>query len=1091
MKNFGFIFIFIFIIGFTSAQDYNPIAPPNTFQHPESPLYWGNKKPSTDYWQQDVYYKIHATINEKTDIITGKEELQYWNNSPDTLRVVYFHLYQNAFQPNSYYDNLYHNNGREPQYGKYEAQGLGTTIDNITLDGQKVETTLDNTILIIHLNEPILPNSKHTFNINFKTYYDNGSVRRRMKYFNSYGKKQYNGCHWYPRIAAYDKKFGWTTDQHLGREFYGDFGTFDVTLNFANDYVVAATGKLQNEDEVLPAELREKLDIKNFADKPWGQRPSVITPYEEGVRKEWHFYAENIHDFAFTANPHYRIGEAEYLPPGQQAGSGIKTYSFVQEPHASKWQNAANYTAKILQVYSEDIGMYGYHKMIVADARDGMEYPMLTLDNGGDPGYRGLLAHEVGHNWFYGMMNSNETYRAFMDEGFTQFLTSWAEEKIDGKYIVTKEPPTKYIKKFREPREVKEDEIYYGYMRDAVLGNDPQLNTHSDGFHGAIRHGGGYGHVYYKTAAMLYNLQYVLGDELFLKAMQYYFKKWSFAHPYPEDFRQSIIEYTHADLNWFFDQWLETSKNIDYSVVKVKRVKDEKNTFNIFFKRKGRMQMPLDFQVKDKENRTFDFYIPNQYFEKETEATTLAKWTGWDKLHPKYTAKITLPEAYEGAKVRIKDVIIDPSERLADAHIFDNRLKEGEYVNWRFDSHVWNYPDWKTYHINYRPDIWWNAYDGFKLGWHLDGTYMNRKHNFWLTAWYNTRLFQGNLPSQAIDSEENKYYTNDRFNYNFWYSTALDRVLPNTDIKLASRKLDGLCLREIEIIKGFKKNLDVTLGFKSMERKEINDKNYLLYPNEWDIENHNASLNFGLSKKVSNPKKTYAGELNVLARTSVSQDVNYQFIEMDYVEDVKLWRLNWSTRFYGRFGTKNTPTESSLYLAGANGETMVENKYVRASGFFPNDWIGEYGNSINHFHHGGGLNLRGYAGYYAVEEDESGTPVTAYRGNSGFAINTELEFDNIIKLKKARKLKSIFDFDSYIFADFGALTYVNSDNNSQWSKLRADAGVGASFTIKRWFKLYNIKPLTIRFDIPFIVTTAPAGENNVAFRWVLGFNRAF
>ncbi|MFT5828579.1 MAG: hypothetical protein ACI9AB_001542, partial [Urechidicola sp.] len=166
-------------------------------------------------------------------------------------------------------------------------------------------------------------------------------------------------------------------------------------------------------------------------------------------------------------------------------------------------------------------------------------------------------------------------------------------------------------------------------------------------------------------------------------------------------------------------------------------------------------------------------------------------------------------------------------------------------------------------------------------------------------------------------------------------------------------------------------------------------------------------------------------------------------------------------------------------------------KYVRASGFFPNDWIGEYGSTTNHFQYGGGLNLRGYAGYYAVEEDKTGTPVTAYRGNSGFSINTELEFDNIIKLKRATKLKRIFDFDSYIFADVGSLNYVNSNNENQWSNLRADAGVGASFTIKRWFKLYNIKPLTIRFDVPFLLTSAPAGEDNIQFRWVLGFNRAF
>ena len=1081
-----FLFLALFNIAFT--QEYNPIALPNSYQSVDNPYYWANKKPNRDYWQQDVSYKIHATIDELTDIITGKEELIYWNNSPDTLKVVYFHLYQNAFTPDSYLDNLHHANDVNTTFGKYEAIGLGTVIEKINVSGKPVKTTLDNTILIVHLNEPILPYTGVQFDIDFYTYYDNGSIRRRMKYFNSYGKKQFNGCHWYPRIAVYDQKFGWNTDQHLGREFYGDFGTFDVTLNFANDYIVAATGELLNRAEVLPADLMAKLDIKNFKDKPYGQKPSVIIPYVEGVRKEWHFYGENLHDFAFTANPHFRIGEAEYLPVGPE-GKVIKTYSYAAEPHASGWQTAADYAAKVIRVYSEDIGMYGYHQMIVADAKDGMEYPMITLDNGRDPSYKGLLAHEIGHNWFYGMMNSNETYRAFMDEGFTQFLTSWSQEKIDGKYIEKSLWKSKYINKFREDREVREDEIYYGYIRDATLEKDQPLNTHSDGFHGALGQGGGYGHVYYKGGAMLYSLEYVLGEELFLASMQYYFKKWSFCHPYPEDFRQSIIEYTKVDLNWFFDQWLETTKTADYAFVSVKKNKIRDNTFDIKLKRIGRMQMPIDFQVKDSEGRTFDYHIPNQYFKKETEATVLNKWTGWDKLNPTYTATLTFPAAYEDKPVKIKDVVIDPSYRLADANILNNSKKSKAI--WQFDSHIWNYPDWKAYRINYRPDIWWNAYDGIKLGWHLDGNYLNRKHKFSLTAWYNTRLLQGNLPSEAIVSDKNKYYTNDRINYNFWYSTALDKYLPNTDLSIKSRFLDGLRLNEFKIQKGLGDKLSINFSLKDMKRYESNDANYLIYPDEWQIGTNNLSLNAGLNYDFTKRNGNYRGSLDINTRVSASKDVNYQFIEATYIEDVIIKRLDWSTRFYGRIGSKNTPSESALYAAGANGEQMVENKYVRASGFVPNDWIGSYGASTNHFHYGGGMNLRGFSGYYLVEEDATGLATTAYKGNSGFSVNTELAFDRLIKLKKLHKLKSRFDIDTYIFADVGAINYINSIGNSEWGKFRADAGVGASFTIKRWWKFSNVNPLTIRFDVPFVVSHAPVGEKNIAFRWVLGINRAF
>lgn len=1077
MRHLYSVFLIIVFFGVSVAQTYNPIAPPNTFQSVENPHYWKNKLPHSDYWQQDVYYKIHATIDEKTDIIHGKQYLKYWNNSPDTLTRVYFHLYQNAFQPGSYYDDLHAHNHQHPTYGKYESQGLGTKLNFMAINGHEVKTELDNTILIVYLNEPILPNTSVEFDISFNTYFDTGSVRRRMKKFNSYGAKQFNGCHWYPRICVYDRKFGWNTNQHLGREFYGNFGTYDVTLNFSSNYVVAATGKLQNEDEVLPKELREKLDIRNFANKPWGEAPSIITPYKKGERKEWHFYGENIHDFAFTANPHYRIGEAEW--------NGIKTYSFVQEPHASGWQNAADYSAKIIQVFSEDIGMYAYHKMIVADARDGMEYPMLTLDGGSDPGYRGLLVHEIGHNWFYAMVNSNETYRAFLDEGFTQFLTVWGQEKIDGIHYIENEPKGFWQQKHREPRKVRDGAAYLPYIRDAALQRDPALNTHSDGFDGALRHGGGYGHVYYKTATMLYNLQYVLGDELFLDAMKYYFQKWSFCHPYPEDFRQSIIEYTKVDLNWFFDQWLETTKTIDYKVGKIKEVKEEPNTYEISFKRKGRMQMPLDFQVTDKHGRTFNYHIPNQYFIKQTEAEVLPKWTGWDKLKPTYTAKITLPEAYEGKPVKVSNVEIDPTHRLADAQILDNSKPKG--IDWRFDSHVWNMPEWKRYQMYYRPDIWWNAYDGFKVGWHLNGNYLNRKHVFSLTAWYNTRLLQGNLPIS-----DGAFYETNRWNYNFSYRTALDKIMPFTNLEAKSRYLDGLVLNQMGVVKDLPKRVTLGVNFKSMYRHDESDLNYLLFPSEWTEGLWNNSVNFTFDYKLKPIKKDRDAHLAINARTSATADYSYQYLEGTYITKRAINKFDLRTRLYGRLGTgSDIPLESSLFFAGANPEELMENKYVRSAGFYPNSWTQEFGATTNHFHYGGGMNMRGYSGYYLVEEDNDGNTVKAYRGISGIAANVELSFNRWVKIKKLPKLKRMFDVDTYAFADAGTIVYEGSDSKRQFSQLRADAGLGAALTIKRFGNLYNIKPLTIRFDMPLYLSHAPAGEDNLKFRWLIGINKAF
>ena len=197
-----------------------------------------------------------------------------------------------------------------------------------------------------------------------------------------------------------------------------------------------------------------------------------------------------------------------------------------------------------------------------------------------------------------------------MDEGFTQFLTAWGMREIDGDYVVEGKPRNKYRRKFYEPTEVLDARVFRGYLMAALNGNDKPMNTHSNDFGDAIHHENGYGLVYYKPATMLYNLQYVLGDELFLGAMQHYFNQWRFAHPYFEDFRNSITEFTNVDLTWFFDQWLETTKTIDYKIGGIKRI-DGNDSFAVTFKRKGEMQMPIDFTVTAKDGSKHSFYIPN------------------------------------------------------------------------------------------------------------------------------------------------------------------------------------------------------------------------------------------------------------------------------------------------------------------------------------------------------------------------------------------------------------------------------------------------------------------------------------------------
>ena len=1047
------------------------------YRSTENKNYWKNKMPYAGYWQQDVNYLLKANIDERTNIIEGSEQLTYFNNSPDTLKFVYFHLYQNAFQPSSYLDNLQKQNNVKPRYGKYEAEKRGTEISKIQNNGNDLKTELDNTILKVYLPKPLPPSSSIDFTIDFKTYFDLGNTRRRMKLFNSFGSKHFDGVHWYPRICVYDAKFGWDTQQHLGKEFYGDFGVYDLELTFSSNFVVEATGVLQNPNEVLPKELRDKLDIKNFANKKWNEAPSIITPYDPAQRKTWKFHAENVHDAAFTADPNYRIGEAEW--------NGIKVYAICQEPHASKWQNAAAFTAKVIETYSRDFGMYVYPKMVVADAQDGMEYPMLTLDGGFDPDYRQLLAHEVGHNWFFGMVGNNETYRAMLDEGFTQFLTAWAMEHIDGKYIVKNPPKSKYLKKFTEADEARYVRAYYGYLNDAVRDQDEFLNTHSDGFHGALAHGGGYRHVYYKTATMLYNLQYVLGDSLFLAAMQNYFATWKIAHPYVEDLRESFIRFTKVDLNWFFDQWIETDKRIDYAVTKLHKTKNE-NEYEVHFERKGRMQMPIDFSVTDLEDSVLNYHIPNTWFVKNTNATVLPKWMGWDKLQPKYVAKINVPAG-------IKKVEIDPSQRLADKYMLDNSIDKlgnrGTSIL-RFDSRIYHNSDWRRYEMYWRPDVWYNGVDGVKAGLHLNGNYMLTHHLFEATVWYNT------LAGQQKGTLLDKKYSKLPFpvSWNVYYNTATNSIIKRSSVTVRTRMLDGLSLNSIKF--NIKDNTDKNefyFEFKSMFRDSIG-LNYLLNQNDW-IANRFNNQNIIAWEHRYHYVRGHGEITSQLRTSSIGSDYAFGYLSTEVRNYNNLGRINLNTRFYAQLGGgSSTPLESMLYLLGSNSESMMENKYIRSQGIVPESF-GGYGINVNHFQNGGGLNLRGFAGYYAPEVTDSGYVVRTFRGNSGASVSGELELDELIKLMP-RKLRDQFKFDFYLFGDAGTMVYDNysTATNTKHYKmsLRADAGIGTTLTIKKWGVLQKVNPLVIRFDMPLVINSAPYIDPKfVKFRWVLGIGRSF
>lgn len=1065
-----------------SAQEYASSSNPD---------YWKNRKPFPGYWQQDVAYKLRVTLSDSNDVVFGNEELTYSNNSPDTLTELYFHLYQNAFIKGAYLENLNLANDFKQKFGRHELAGRGTLVSNLKVNGESVQLSLDNSILRVKLNKPLYPNQQLLVTLYFETYFDDGgNQRRRMKLFkDNWGNKHYDGVHWYPRICVYDRKFGWETDQHLGKEFYGDFGSFDVELNLPHHFIMDATGELQNKSEALPDELRQKLDIKNFKQKPWESEPSVIIQADASRKtfRRWHFKAINVHDFAWTADPTYRIGE-EFAQVGNRKVSII---SLAQEPHASGWQDAASFTAKVIELYSRDIGEYIYPKMIVADARDGMEYPMLTLDGGRSPGYYGLLAHEVGHNWFFGMVGNNETYRASLDEGFTQFLTHWSTSRLLGEEPKVRSKSA-WVRKHYKPLPSRESSVYNAYIVDAVQNEDMPLNTHSDDFKSALGHGGGYRMVYYKTATMLYNLQYILGDSLFLQCMKHYFNQWKTCHPYFEDFRSSIIHSSKTDLNWFFDQWMETTKKIDYSLnvnYLGKGSSGNSYRYELKLKRKGDMQMPIDLHGELKNGQKIGFYIPNTYFQKQTSSTLLPTWKGWGLLNKSYTQQIELP-------AKLKELQIDSSYRLADINALNNHACTP--IRLEFDHHIKNPANRKTYILKWRPDIWYNAIDGVKAGLHVNGNYFQRKYVFRLSSWYNTDLGAENF-GNSTDPNQTKN-KNTLIDYAFSFKTLLHG---SKYLVLESRLLDGLNLQKagVEVQSGALKS---ELFFKSMRRDLINDVFYVhgdrSYLNAvpvnqalWTSGMTNLTLNAALSGWSGLGQQ---GRLHtkLAVRTSMyGSDFHYQSISLEMKAIRNLGKFFLSARLFGQVLEGNIAPESQLFLAGANPEEMMENKYARSKGIIPGN-LSEFGSESNHFQMGGGLNVRGFNGYLLPWNSASGNQYYLYSGNRGASLNLELDYDGLFGIAP-RGLVKPFHLDAYLFADAGILggEFKENGNTLQANTgLRVSAGPGFMLSIKRWGVLDEINPLNIRLDLPLFLSPKPfTDSSNLQLRWVLGINRCF
>lgn len=576
-----------------------------------------------DYrWQQRAEYSMDVRLDVKTHKVTGTQKLVYYNNSPDTLSKVYYHLYFNAFQPGSMMDvrsrNIADPDARvTDRISKLKDDEIGyQRIQSLKQDGKDINFHVEGTVLEVTLAKPILPKTKTTFDMKFESQVP---VQIRRSGRNSREGIAYSMTQWYPKLAEYDFQ-GWHAYQYVAREFHGVWGDFEVKITLDPSYIIGGTGKLQNADKV--GHGYEKAGTK------------VTRPSGELT---WHFVAKNVIDFAWTADPDY-VHEIAQVPGGPEV------HFFYQpgEKTTENWKKLQDYTVKHFQFMNRTFGHYPYEVYSILQGGDGgMEYPMCTLITGERSlkSLVGVMAHEVAHSWYQGVLASNESLYAWFDEGFADFATNESMALLFNE---------------KDPH----GGSYAGYFALVKSGLQEPMSQHADHFTTNRAYGTS---AYNMGTVFLHQLKYIMGEENFYKGMRRYYNTWKFRHPEPNDFIRIMEKTSGLQLKWYMTYWINTTKRIDYSLKNV--VADNEATF-VTLERIGEFPMPIDLWVTYTDGSSELLYIPinetlgNKPVESKTQ--TRIDQEAWPWVNPTYTLKINKP-----AKA-IARLEIDPSQRMAD-----------------------------------------------------------------------------------------------------------------------------------------------------------------------------------------------------------------------------------------------------------------------------------------------------------------------------------------------------------------------------------------------------------------------------------------
>jgi len=543
--------------------------------------------PGKDYSQQKVDYDMSIVLDDNNQKITGKETITYHNNSDDTLKYLWVQLDQNVrakdsktpdITPSSkipeklnkrWYDSMF----SEPFDGGFNIM----SVQNV--DGSNLSHTINQTMMRINLPQPLASGEKFQFKISWWYNINNHRINRGRsgyEHFSEDGNNNYVIAQFYPRLCVYDNVEGWQNDQFWGRsEFALEFGDFSVDITVPSDHVMQATGILQNEKDVLTKKQQKRLqEAKNTYDKP-----VLIHTQEEAINAEkkrsqktktWKYYAENVRDYAFATS-------RKFIWDGMAVdinGKKVMAYSlYSKEANPLYGDHSTLATVQTLKTYSKYTFDYPYHKAVSVDGQMGMEYPQMAFNPGRpdlpDGGYSDRMKyrmikvtiHEVGHNFFPMIINSDERQWTWMDEGLNSYLEMLAELEYDKDFPMRRGLPKNIV----------------GYMSGDQSKIAPIMskgdNVYSFG-----------NNAYGKPATALWILrETIMGKDLFDHAFKTYAQRWKFKHPTPADFFRTMEDASAMDLDWFWRGWFYTTDVTDIGIGSVKKFIKEDAEKNVNF----------------------------------------------------------------------------------------------------------------------------------------------------------------------------------------------------------------------------------------------------------------------------------------------------------------------------------------------------------------------------------------------------------------------------------------------------------------------------------------------------------------------------